>query len=669
MTAQFRSFVKSLFVAALLSLAATANAATIHMRAWIDGAQVPLPVGGTGVGTVTFDNVTKLLTWSITFQGLTGDCIVAHFHGPASAGVNNDPVVTIPCSASPLVGSATLNATQEAWLLSGQLYINIHTAAHGGGEIRGQVLPVRRDFSGDGRSDVVWRHFTSGENYLYPMDGTAILGGEGYVRTVADLDWKMATFGDFNGDGKMDIFWRHATTGENYIYLMDGTSIIGEGYIRTVADLNWGPDAGDFNGDGKTDIFWRNDATGENYVYLMDGLSIVGEGYLRTVADLGWYVAGIGDFNGDGKADLVWRNDGQGPERGQNYIYMMDGTTIINEGYLRTVADMSWDIAGVADFDGDGRADILWRNFATGENYLYPMAGLAIRSTEGYLRTVADQTWRVVAVGDFNGDGRADILWRNDTSGENYLYFMGGTSIVAEGYTRTVADQQWKVMGLVFYDDQPTPQLQLVFNIPSGIFDGNTGTLTYPPQFTYYYALFNSGYDTTPPPTVFFNGAPGSGLNDSASVGMFPFPSGTGASYISSSQPGIHPPGGLWTVSYEDQTINFNLPDPDSANRYTSVVPTVTLNGDTVTQIDWVYRNMSGAQIAPPAFGSSIELQIFSDPGGQGVLYQRRDLPVATTSHVPTAPISWSAVAAVFMSMYDNLGNRYSSYWLRPPPE
>jgi hypothetical protein len=665
MTAQFRSFVKGLFVAALLSLAATANAATIHMRAWIDGAQVPLPVGGTGVGTVTFDNVTKLLTWSITFQGLSGDCTLAHFHGPAAAGVNNSPVVTIPCSASPLTGSATLDPTQEAWLLSGQLYINIHTAAHGGGEIRGQVLPVRWDFNGDGRSDVVWRNFTSGENYLYAMDGTAI-PGEGYVRTVADLDWKMATFGDFNGDGKMDIFWRHATTGETYIYLMDGTSIIGEGYLRTVADLNWKPDRGDFNGDGKTDIFWRNDATGENYVYLMDGLSIVGEGYLRTVADLGWYVAGIGDFNGDGKADLVWRNDGQGPERGQNYIYIMDGTTIINEGYLRTVADMSWDVAGVADFDGDGRADILWRNYSTGENYLYPMAGLAIRATEGYVRTVADQAWRVVAVGDFNGDGRADILWRNDTSGENYLYFMGGTSIVAEGYTRTVADQQWNVMGLVFYDDLPTPQLQLAFNFQTGSFgSGTTGMLSYP-AITFYQALFQSGYDTTPPETVFFNGPLGSQLNDSASVSQSPYPSGTGASYGSSFQTGVYPPGGVYAVNYEGQDINFNLPHPDSFNRYTNIVPTVTLNGDNVTQIDWVYRNANGEQVAPPVFGTSIEILIL---GQTGVLYQRRDLPVGTTSHVPTAPVSWSAVTTVFMSMYDNLGNRYNSNWFRPPPE
>ena len=73
------------------------------------------------------------------------------------------------------------------------------------------------------------------------------------------------------------------------------------------------------------------------------------------------------DFNGDCKSDIVWRN----AATGQNYLYFMNGTTILGaEGYIRTVADQNWQVAGVGDFDGDGKADILWRNSATGQNYL-----------------------------------------------------------------------------------------------------------------------------------------------------------------------------------------------------------------------------------------------------------------------------------------------------------
>src|SRR3989441_1365059 len=89
------------------------------------------------------------------------------------------------------------------------------------------------------------------------------------------------------------------------------------------------------------------------------------------------------------------------------------------EGYIRSV-DLNWRIAGTGDLDGDGKADILWRNSATGENYIFFMNGTTIRA-EGFVRQV-DLNWKVAGVGDFNGDGKADILWRNSSTGENYIF-------------------------------------------------------------------------------------------------------------------------------------------------------------------------------------------------------------------------------------------------------
>ena len=112
------------------------------MKATLDGkAEVP-PTTSAGKGTadIDFDAATKKLTWKVTYSGLSGPATAAHFHGPAEAGKNAGVAVAIPnATSSPVEGSATLTDAQAADLVAGKYYINIHTAANPGGEIRGQV--------------------------------------------------------------------------------------------------------------------------------------------------------------------------------------------------------------------------------------------------------------------------------------------------------------------------------------------------------------------------------------------------------------------------------------------------------------------------------------------------------------------------------------------------
>jgi hypothetical protein len=143
-------FATGLVTAAALALtfsAAPADAAIINLYANLDGLQETPPIAtpATGNASITYDDVSNLLSWTITYSGLLGTANNAHFHGPATFGVSALPRVNIPfnsgVTSDVLVGSATISEAFEAELLNELWYINIHSTVHPGGEIRGQVIP------------------------------------------------------------------------------------------------------------------------------------------------------------------------------------------------------------------------------------------------------------------------------------------------------------------------------------------------------------------------------------------------------------------------------------------------------------------------------------------------------------------------------------------------
>ena len=118
-----------------------AHAETVTLKARMSGKYEAPPNDSTASGTAeaTLDTATRELTYIVTYSGLSGPVVGAHFHGPSKAGKNAGIVMPFKMLESPIKGTATLTDSQAADLLAGKWYANIHTAANPGGEIRGQM--------------------------------------------------------------------------------------------------------------------------------------------------------------------------------------------------------------------------------------------------------------------------------------------------------------------------------------------------------------------------------------------------------------------------------------------------------------------------------------------------------------------------------------------------
>jgi hypothetical protein len=226
------------------------------------------------------------------------------------------------------------------------------------------------------------------------VEGVTFLGSATLYQ-VPDTTWEIGATGDFNGDGKTDILWRYnGPGGYNVVWYLDGVTFLGSAVFPAVTDPTWKMvGAGDFNGDGKPDILWRYNATGGyNVVWYLDGVNVIGSAALDAVTDPTWGVGGLGDFNGDGRTDILWRYNGIG---GYNILWHMNGVTKIDYQVLDAVTDPTWKIGGVGDFNNDGKLDILWRYYgAGGYNVVWYMNDSTKLGWEA-VNPVTDPIWRI----------------------------------------------------------------------------------------------------------------------------------------------------------------------------------------------------------------------------------------------------------------------------------
>jgi hypothetical protein len=213
----------------------------------------------------------------------------------------------------------------------------------------------------------------------------------------------------------------------------------------------------DFNSDGATDILWQNESNGLLSAWRMSGVNLIEGVWLspNQVTDTRWRIVGTADFNGDGRTDLLWQHD-----LGYVAIWFMNGERQIAGDLvtLRPISDRGWRIVATGDVDGDGMPDILWQH-TDGPVAVWYMDGWHYRFGEVFVK-LSDRSWRVVGASDVNGDRRLDLVWHHATRGDVAAWFMAGT-VVLDGVqvNESLTDTNWHIVAVTDLDRDGAPDL------------------------------------------------------------------------------------------------------------------------------------------------------------------------------------------------------------------
>ena len=302
----------------------------------------------------------------------------------------------------------------------------------------------KSDFNGDGKSDILLRDGATGACFIWQMNGLKLLSDAsyGYVGwTPPNNMWTVAGTGDFNGDGKSDILLRDGATGDCFVWEMNGLKLLSDssyGYVGwTPPNAGWTvAGTGDFNGDGKSDILLQDGSNGDCFVWEMNGLKLLSDtsfGYVGwTPPSKEWRAVGTGDFDGDGKSDILLQ-DGASNDC---FIWGMDGLAWRKDlsGYVvgKTDAGRGALVKATGDFDGDGKSDILLQDVDTGDCYVWLMDGLTAKASAKVGWTPPNNGWTVADTGDYNGDGKSDILLRDGATGDCFVWEMNGLKLLGD---------------------------------------------------------------------------------------------------------------------------------------------------------------------------------------------------------------------------------------------
>jgi hypothetical protein len=289
------------------------------------------------------------------------------------------------------------------------------------------------------------------QKYYFVVTSYAATGVSSAPSNEVSNDALIVQTGAALADQRPSLFWYNPTSGQLMSWHIKGTNVIDTRPVNLVnTDSHWKvAGTGDLNADGFTDILWRHDTQGWLAYWLMQYDTVVGTGYLsiKQNTDFNWQIKGLGDVNGDGYADIVWQH-----VDGSLAVWTMRGPTVLGTTLfsIPKVGDPKWQIAAIADMNGDGKGDLIWQDPTAGWLAVWFLNGTTVVGTYYFsINRQPDVNWRIQAAGDVDASGVPKLFWRHLTEGWVGEWTISGINVTGTFFTNPnkVDNLNWSIVG------------------------------------------------------------------------------------------------------------------------------------------------------------------------------------------------------------------------------
>ncbi len=233
--------------------------------------------------------------------------------------------------------------------------------------------------------------------------------------------------------------------------------------------------AADFDGNGVPDLVYQNTSTSQvnvDYYGGPGGATFIGWACLTCGAPgsgsiAGWQVAAVADFDGNGTPDLVIQQTQSPYQVNVNYYGGSGGATNTGSACLSCSIDTTyWRVKAAADFDGNGTPDLVYQNTTTSQvnvDYYGGSGGATYIGWACLSCAINPAGWLVVAAADFDGNGTPDLVYQNTSSSQVNVDFYGGSGgATFLGYaclSCSINVTGWQVKAAADFDGNGTPDL------------------------------------------------------------------------------------------------------------------------------------------------------------------------------------------------------------------